>query len=163
MAVLDLSTLKPILDSEDASRVLIATAYENERPLRGIAGLIDWRCDGDITRALKAGTFSGKPGDVLLVPVPDGAKVRRALIIGMGYMKEKREFSKTALPALAKNMSSMGIKRAWASTWDFGMHGPQAEDTRDAETLIQQALVQAQGGKAKETPVEIQWITPRWM
>jgi len=39
-----------------------------ERPLTGLAGLVDWRLCGAVSRAILAGTFAPEKGDVLLLP-----------------------------------------------------------------------------------------------
>jgi hypothetical protein len=42
--------------------------FEDERPLRGPAALLDWRLDGMLTRLLVQGCASGRAGERILTP-----------------------------------------------------------------------------------------------
>jgi hypothetical protein len=52
------------------------------RPLQGLAGLVDWRLCGALTRALKDGLFLGAPGEALLLPPRRRLPARRVLAVG---------------------------------------------------------------------------------
>lgn len=45
---------------------LLAFVALDERPLRGLAGLVDWRLCGALSRSLRAGHFRGEKGESLL-------------------------------------------------------------------------------------------------
>ncbi|HEY0840474.1 MAG TPA: hypothetical protein VGD74_09840 [Vulgatibacter sp.] len=68
------------LDGED----LIAFAREDERPLQGLAGLVDWRACGKLTRMLKAGDFSGAPGEAVITLPAGSLRIRRLFLMGEG-------------------------------------------------------------------------------
>jgi hypothetical protein len=59
--------------------------FADERPLRGAAGLCDWRLTGRLSRLIKRGRFSGALGETLLVP-PAGGRLpfSRLLLYGLG-------------------------------------------------------------------------------
>lgn len=59
--------------------------FTDERPLRGAAGLADWRLCGRLSRLLKAGRLSGVRGEATIVP-PAGARLAfpRLLLFGLG-------------------------------------------------------------------------------
>lgn len=61
---------------------LLAFVALDERPLRGLAGLIDWRLCGALSRSLRAGHFRGERGESLLVA--DGSRWARGRIFVHG-------------------------------------------------------------------------------
>lgn len=61
-AALDL----PTVDALDVDSYAVFVA-EDERPLTGLAGLLDWRLAGGLSRQLQGGLFSGRPGESLLL------------------------------------------------------------------------------------------------
>lgn len=63
---------------------LLAFVATDERPLRGLAGLIDWRLCGALSRTLREGRFRGERGESLLVA--DGSRwtAGRIFVHGVG-------------------------------------------------------------------------------
>lgn len=63
---------------------LLAFVANDERPLRGLAGLVDWRLCGALTKSLREGHFRGDPGEALLSV--DGRRLlsRRIFLHGVG-------------------------------------------------------------------------------
>jgi hypothetical protein len=57
---------------------------EDERPLSGAAGFIDWRLSGGLSRVLKAGFFAGAPGEKLLVPSAGQVPAPKLFAVGLG-------------------------------------------------------------------------------
>jgi hypothetical protein len=64
---------------------LIVSFFNDERPLRGVAGLADWRLCGRISRLLRTGRLRGALGEVTLLP-PAGKRLPfgRLLLFGLG-------------------------------------------------------------------------------
>lgn len=58
--------------------------FEDERPLRGAAGLCDWRLCGRLSRLLLGGRISGALGEVTLVPVRPRLPFDKLLLFGSG-------------------------------------------------------------------------------
>jgi cytosol aminopeptidase family protein len=56
------------LDGLETTEALIVSFFTDERPLRGMAGLADWRLAGRLSRLLKAGKLTGARGEVALLP-----------------------------------------------------------------------------------------------
>jgi hypothetical protein len=54
-----------------------------ERPLRGAAGLADWRLCGALSRVIQGGLFEGKGGEVLLVPSAGRFPAPRIFCLGL--------------------------------------------------------------------------------
>ncbi|HVE82345.1 MAG TPA: M17 family peptidase N-terminal domain-containing protein, partial [Myxococcales bacterium] len=57
---------------------------EDERPLQGAAGFLDWRMGGALSRVLVSGFFVGAPGDTLLIPTLGKISIPRVFAIGVG-------------------------------------------------------------------------------
>lgn len=58
--------------------------FEDERPLRGMAGYVDWRLCGALSRILFEGRFTGADGDALLFPVRGRFVPERVFCFGLG-------------------------------------------------------------------------------
>lgn len=58
--------------------------FEDERPLRGAAGLCDWRLCGRLSRLLLGGRVTGSLGEVTLVPARPRLPFDKLLLLGCG-------------------------------------------------------------------------------
>lgn len=58
--------------------------YADVRPLRGAAGMVDWRLCGAVSATLIDGTFSAEAGEVLLLPTTGRWGQRRVFVFGLG-------------------------------------------------------------------------------
>jgi hypothetical protein len=70
-------------DRGPAADVLVVPVWSDVRPLRGAAGLLDWRLCGRLSQLLRDGRLCGTPGEKLLlatnrIPWP------RVLAVGIG-------------------------------------------------------------------------------
>lgn len=63
---------------------LVLTLFSDERPLRGAAGLADWRLCGRLSRLLLRGQMSGKRGESLMMPPGRRLPFERLLLFGLG-------------------------------------------------------------------------------
>lgn len=57
---------------------------EDERPLAGTAGFVDWRLCGQLSRLLVDGFFSGARGESLLLPSGGRIGAPRVVVLGLG-------------------------------------------------------------------------------
>lgn len=64
--------------------LLVVGFAEDERPLRGSAGLVDWRLCGALSRLIRAGRIGGARGEALLMPAGGGLRAGRVLALGLG-------------------------------------------------------------------------------
>ncbi|HEY7724961.1 MAG TPA: M17 family peptidase N-terminal domain-containing protein [Anaeromyxobacteraceae bacterium] len=60
----------------------VAVFVGPERPLQGLAGLVDWRLAGALTRAMASGHFGGAEGEQLLLPTQGRLPARRLVAFG---------------------------------------------------------------------------------
>jgi hypothetical protein len=81
----------PALASLDALRteLLVVPVFSDERPLRGAAGLADWRLCGRLSDLLVRGQLRGELEDALLMPPPENRlAAERLLCLGIGARAE---------------------------------------------------------------------------
>lgn len=62
----------------------VLTYCADERPLRGLAALIDWRLSGALSRLLRSGFCTGAAGETLLMPGRRGLPAARMILAGLG-------------------------------------------------------------------------------
>ena len=67
------------------SRVL--PVFKDDRPLRGAAGLADWRLCGRLSRLLKANRATADAGETMLLPPGRRLKFQRVIWFGLGDAK----------------------------------------------------------------------------
>lgn len=64
--------------------VCIVPLPEDERPLRGDAGVVDWRLNGKISELLQSRFCSGAFGEAAMLPAGAGVRAERVLLVGVG-------------------------------------------------------------------------------
>ena len=69
---------------EASAELLACTVWSDERPLRGMAGLLDWRLAGRLSALVKAGYLGGALGEVLMLPGKPGLPFEKLLVFGLG-------------------------------------------------------------------------------
>jgi hypothetical protein len=63
---------------------LVLTLFADERPLRGAAGLADWRMCGRLSRLIKQGKLAGRRGETLMLPPGRRLPFPRVILFGLG-------------------------------------------------------------------------------
>jgi leucyl aminopeptidase len=83
---LELRFILPSLRRLDlaGTEVLVANVTEDERPLRGLAGLLDFRLQGRLSNLAKTGYLTGKTGEVLLIPGKPALAFDKIILFGLG-------------------------------------------------------------------------------
>lgn len=102
---------------------LVVTCYENERPLQGLAGKLDWYFAGSISQALRSGTIVGKPGECAYMPLSRGGRTYHTLVIGAGSTPQAGKRTRVpdeSLRILKKNLTTLGLDPVGVSRSDFG-------------------------------------------
>jgi Cytosol aminopeptidase family, N-terminal domain len=64
--------------------IVAAFYFQDERPLTGVAALLDWRLNALVTRLLLKGELTGREGDDLLVLSNGKIKAEWILLLGAG-------------------------------------------------------------------------------
>jgi hypothetical protein len=70
------------------AELIVLPFFSDERPLRGAAGLLDWRLCGGLSRKLMAGYLDGTRGEKAWVTAPRQLKSGGLLLFGLGASAE---------------------------------------------------------------------------
>lgn len=83
---MELRFLNPDLRALDGhpTEVLVGNVFEDERPPRGVAGLVNWRLGGRVDRLLESNFLTGARGEVLLLPGRPRLEADKVLLFGLG-------------------------------------------------------------------------------
>ena len=72
---------------EAARDTLVLPVFRDDRPLRGAAGLADWRLCGRLSRLLKANKANADAGETMLLPPGRRLRFSRVMWFGLGDAK----------------------------------------------------------------------------
>ena len=83
---MDLRFVAPDLRKLDAVRgdALGVGIFSDSRPLRGAAGLVDWRLGGFLSQQLTSGRLTGARGELSLVPTGGRLSIEKVFLVGLG-------------------------------------------------------------------------------
>lgn len=70
------------------SEAIALPFFEDERPLRGALGLVDWRLCGQISRLLVRGRARGTVRDTVLIPTRPRLPFEKLVLFGAGRLEE---------------------------------------------------------------------------
>ncbi|OFZ21960.1 MAG: hypothetical protein A2X94_16010 [Bdellovibrionales bacterium GWB1_55_8] len=102
---------------------LAVVLHRNERPLHGLAGLLDWRFHGAVSAFMRAGAISGDPGQCAYVPITRNGTVYHLLFLGAGDCTapgKRAAATAETFAVIRKNLGSLGLQRIAISRADFG-------------------------------------------
>jgi Cytosol aminopeptidase family, N-terminal domain len=77
--------------SELKTEALCLPFYRDERPLRGPAGLVDFRLCGKVSKLIAGGRMAGDLGEAVLMPARPRLSAERLVWIGAGLASELGE------------------------------------------------------------------------
>ncbi len=69
---------------ETSAEIVACGVWEDRWPMRGLAGLLDWRLAGRLSELAKAGFLKGEHGEALLVPGRPRVPYEKVLLLGLG-------------------------------------------------------------------------------
>jgi hypothetical protein len=98
------------LDAITGVEAICLFVAAGDRPLRGLAGFLDWRMCGALSRLLLKDFFTGGEEDVLLVTTNGRIPVARAFVLGTGTQKPTAESVGALLKRAAHTMRKAGIE-----------------------------------------------------
>lgn len=102
---------------------IVATFHQNERPLHGLSGLLDWRLQGAISRQLGAGSLLGKQGECVYIPHTRHGITYHLLLIGAGTSAApgaRASLDPETLSVLRNNLANLKLDKMAVSRSDFG-------------------------------------------
>ncbi len=71
-------------DRDGRGDLLAVYMWEDVRPLRGAAGLLDWRLCGKVSGLIQSGRLTGAEGEQLLLPSAGRLPWRFVMVMGLG-------------------------------------------------------------------------------
>jgi hypothetical protein len=72
---------------ENGRDCLVLPVFKDDRPLRGAAGLADWRLCGRLSRLVKSNKATAEAGETMLLPPGRRLRFQRVLWFGLGDAK----------------------------------------------------------------------------
>jgi hypothetical protein len=120
------------------TEVLVCAFAEGERPPKGVAGLVDWRLVGRVSRLVASGFVSGTLGETLLVPGRPKLPFDKILLFGIG---QARDFSELVFRAAVERILGTleGLKARTAVVELPGRHFDGIAPERAADILLEMA------------------------
>lgn len=100
----------------------VTLLFENERPLQGLAGLLDWRFQGALSQKLKSGFVTGKEGECTYLPIERNGTVYHLILLGGGPVssfKKRKALPQSSWEILRKNLISLKLPKLGISLQDF--------------------------------------------
>jgi hypothetical protein len=99
---------------DDANvEVCACTLWSDERPLRGVAALLDWRLGGRLSALLKSGFVTGADGETLLVPGKPQLPFEKVLLLGLGPRAAFDDATfRRAVLRMASSLEGLRVRRA---------------------------------------------------
>jgi hypothetical protein len=134
----ELHFVEPDLRAIDgaSAEVIACAVYADERPMRGLAGLLDWRLGGKLGALAKSGFLRGDADEVVLVPGRPKLPFEKILLLGLG---DRSAFSdgvvRRAVARLVSTLEGLRVKRALVEL--PGRASGRLEPERAAEILLE--------------------------
>ena len=89
-----------------AAEALIVGFYEDVRPLKGVAGELDWLLCGSLSALLLSKKLSGSLGDVALVTSQGKVPVQKIFMVGLG---PRNGMTPATLRSAARNAATAAV------------------------------------------------------
>ncbi|HTR49056.1 MAG TPA: M17 family peptidase N-terminal domain-containing protein [Kofleriaceae bacterium] len=104
---------------ESARDCLVLPVFRDDRPLRGAAGLADWRLCGRLSRLLREKRASADPGETMMMPPGRRLRFSRLMWFGLGDAKAYNEVRFRADLAWILDV----VRQAGVADWALQMPG----------------------------------------
>ncbi|MCX4245793.1 M17 family peptidase N-terminal domain-containing protein [Paraliomyxa miuraensis] len=82
----------------------VLPCFEDERPLQGLSGLVDWRTGGSLSALLRSGLCTGAAGEAVLLPGRPILPMERVVLLGLG---SSRAFDRAAAEATGERLVAL--------------------------------------------------------
>jgi hypothetical protein len=165
------------LDEVEAE-VVACGVFRDVRPLSGLAGLVDWRLAGRLSRLARASFLVGEIGEALVLPARPRLPFDKVLVFGLGPRQTFGEAAfRTVLSRALDTLSGLQVKTTVielpgrAADAVSAEHAAEVlldlvdEERRDALTLVEDAEGQrrldAAAGDRRRSSLRAQALAPR--
>lgn len=124
-------------DHARPGELVFVPLWADVRPLRGAAGLLDWRMCGRLSGWIAAGKVTGADGEQTLFPSASRLPWRLVLAVGVG---PRAEFSEKRLKALVRRtmntLQGLGVSRAALALPGREGDGPSLSARRTLDVVL---------------------------
>lgn len=98
---------------ERPAEVIACCVWSDERPMRGLAGLLDWRLSGRVSRLAKERFVKGDVGEIVCMQGKPRLPFDKVLLVGAGTREAfDVESCRRATGALLHALEGLNVKRA---------------------------------------------------
>lgn len=135
--MIDLRFVAPDLRrlDEAASEVVVCGVWKDQRPLTGLACLLDWRLAGRLSRLARKGFLVGDVSEVLVIPARPRLPFDKLLACGLGPRASFGDQTfRTVLERILDALTGLSVKKAVIELPGRGDGSLEAE--RAAEILL---------------------------
>ena len=147
-----------ILSVEDVDlqecELLVTGFFQDERPLKGTSGLMDWRLNGTISQLLKRGKITGQWQESTLIPSHGRVVAPWILLLGLGKLREYSTLRlRDLFPQLyeiLKNLKTSKVCLSFPSDETYNV-----DCGKSAEVLLEGMA----DGLNSASPVDENWVT----
>jgi hypothetical protein len=111
----DIRFLPPELRRLDEAAVELCacTLWSDQRPVRGLAGLVDWRLGGRLSTLLMSGFVTGEEGETLLLQGKPHVPFEKVLVLGLGARSAFGDGAfRRAVLRIARALEGLRVRRA---------------------------------------------------
>lgn len=147
------------------AEALACCVFENDWPMLGVAGLVDWRLAGRLSTLAKEGFLTGTADEIVLLPLRPWLPFEKLLVLGLGPRASFGEgAARRATERLVATLDGLQVKRPLvelpgradeslpaARAVELALEAVAAGETRDAWWLVEDA-----GGEAAIRQVALQ-------
>jgi hypothetical protein len=124
---------------DDASaEIIVCGMWQDARPLSGLAGLLDWRLAGTLSRLAKQSFIVGDVGEALVLPVRPRLPFDKLLVCGLGARASfGGDTFKVVLERIRGALTGLSAKKAIV---ELPGRGDQAIDAELAAEILLDAI-----------------------
>jgi hypothetical protein len=140
---------------ETSAEVVACGVFRDERPLGGLAGLLDWRLAGRLSRLAKQAFLTGEVGEVFACPVRPRLPFDKVIVVGLGPRAAFGDATfRQATERILTTLEGLSVKKAVIELPGRAANAIEAEraaeialelleaDERDAITLVEDVEAQ---------------------
>jgi hypothetical protein len=111
---MDLSFFPLTLDAIDqaAAESLCLFVGSDERPLTGLAGLVDWRLTARLSRLLRGGQLTGDAGEAVLTSPGPRLGFKKMFLFGIGPLGQTEEELQRRVADSLRKLADAGVRDA---------------------------------------------------
>ena len=119
-----------------SAEVIACSVFQDERPMRGLAGLLDWRLAGRLSALAKNDFLTGAEGEIVLVPGRPYVRFEKILVLGIGPRASFDDaVVRRVLGKLVSALDGLKVRRALVEV--PGRPSGKLEPARAAELLLE--------------------------